>query len=315
MKTNKNTLNFGLLAIVALALFPHIAAAQQMKTLGHHVPAAISRMNLQPSGNLSPDTTLNLTISLPLHNEQAMDTLLQQIYDPSSKNYHHYLTPAQFNTQFGPNWQDYQMAINFARVNNLNVIGTYSNQMILDVSGNVKNIEKAFNVKLRKYHHPFENRDFYAPDKDPSVNAALPIFHVSGLDNYLIPHPAFIKEGVTTGIKPGVKEGLGSGPNGEYMGIDFRTAYTPGVTLNGAGQNVALYELDGYFPADIISYEVQAGLPSVTITNVAVDGGVPNPTALVILKCPWILKWSFRCRPTLMSFWFMKLQMDLRTAW
>lgn len=279
MKTNKNILNFGLLAVVALALFPGIATAQQMKTLGEHVPAAISRFHLQSAGSLAPDTTLNLTISLPVHNEQGMNALLQQIYDPSSGYYHHFLTPQQFNAQFAPSSQDYAMAANFARANGFRIVGTYSNQMILDVSGKVSDIEKAFKVKLRTYHHPTEKRDFYAPDSDPSVNAAVPIFHVTGLDNYLIPHPAFIKEDTSRNIKPGAKPGLGSGPNGEYMGADFRAAYIPGVTLNGAGQNVALYELDGYFPADIISYEAQAGLPNVTITNVAVDGGVPNPTA------------------------------------
>jgi hypothetical protein len=57
-----------------------------------------------------------------------------------------------------------------------------------------------------------------------------------------------------------------------YLGNDFRAAYVPGVTLNGAGQSVALFELDGYYPADITAYETAAHLPSVALTNVLVDG-------------------------------------------
>src|SRR5580693_1973284 len=110
MKTIKNISNIGLLAVVALALFPRSAAAQETKTLAGHVPASISQLHLQSTGELPPDTTLNLTISLPVHNEKALDDLLRQIYDPSSTNYHHFLTPKQFYGQFGPNDQDYEMA-------------------------------------------------------------------------------------------------------------------------------------------------------------------------------------------------------------
>ncbi len=51
----------------------------------------------------------------------------------------------------------------------------------------------------------------------------------------------------------------------------------PGVTLNGAGQTVGLLQFDGYYSNDIATYESQAGLPSVTLTNVPVDGGVGTP--------------------------------------
>ncbi|MGH7980719.1 MAG: protease pro-enzyme activation domain-containing protein, partial [Limisphaerales bacterium] len=169
-----------------------------------------------------------------------------------------------------------QKVLAFANANNLEIVRSYSNQMLLDVRGKASDIENAFHVKLHTYHHPFENRTFFAPDTDPVVDSSLPIKHITGLDDYLIPRPAYVTEG--TNSKPPAKPGLGSGPYGEYIGKDFRAAYAPGVTLDGTGQNVALFELDGYFTSDILSYEQQAGLPNLTITNVAVDGGVPNPT-------------------------------------
>lgn len=277
MKTNRNIFNIGLVAVLALALFPRVAPAQSVKTLHGHVPSAISRFGLQPIGNVATNSTLDLALSLSLHNQKGLADLINQVYDPSSPNYRHFLTPDQFNTQFGPSAQDYQMAMNFAKVNGLSVIGTASNYMVLDVRGRVSDIEKAFQISLRTYRHPRENRNFYAPDKDPSINASLPIMHISGLDNYLIPHPALIKEG-SNNQPAGTQHGVGSGPFGEYIGKDFRAAYVPGVNLDGTGQSVALFELDGYFTADILSYEAQAGLPDVTLTNIAVNGGVPSPT-------------------------------------
>jgi uncharacterized repeat protein (TIGR01451 family) len=259
------------------AFVPGLAGAQEMKILHGHVPRAVSRYHMKPTGELAPNTVLNLTISLPLQNQQALNALLQQVYDPSSSNYHHYLTPEQFNAQFGPSDQDYQMALNFAKINGLTVSGTYSNRMILDVSGKASDVAKAFHVNFHTYHHPTEKREFYAPDADPTVSSALPVFHVSGLDNYLIPRPLVRQLSATNGLS-NARPYLGSGPNGEYMGKDFRAAYAPGVTLDGTGQNIGLFELDGYFTSDILSYEAQAGLPNLTLTNVNVDGGVPNPS-------------------------------------
>jgi len=40
----------------------------------------------------------------------------------------------------------------------------------------------------------------------------------------------------------------GSGPNGYYLGNDFRNAYVPGTALNGSGQSVAVLEYPIIFP-------------------------------------------------------------------
>ena len=68
--------------------------------------------------------------------------------------------------------------------------------MLVDVSGNVADIEKAFHVTLRTYPHPAETRNFFAPDVEPTVAADLPVLHVSGLDNYVLPRPASARQTV-----------------------------------------------------------------------------------------------------------------------
>jgi hypothetical protein len=56
------------------------------------------------------------------------------------------------------------------------------------------------------------------------------------------------------------------------MGYDFRAAYAPGVSLDGTGQSLGLFELSGYDPDDITQYEGEAGLPNVTLTDILIDG-------------------------------------------
>jgi len=256
------------LAIFFGAVFPGMAAERQV--LHGHVPSALARFNLQPAGRLPVTKNLQLAVGLPLRNQQALDDLLRQIYDPASPNYRHYLTPEQIAEQFGPSEQDYQSFIAFAEKNGLTVTGTYPNRTLLDISGSVASIQRVFHVTMRVYQHPREARTFYAPDVEPSLDLAVPVLHISGLDNFVLPRPMNLHviplEQLTRTVPAS-----GSGPSGLYMGNDFRAAYAPGVSLDGAGQVVGLLELDGYYPNDITAYENQAGLPNVPLTNVLVD--------------------------------------------
>jgi hypothetical protein len=266
------------IAAMAAALFPFTMRAQGVgrQLLHGHVPSAIARLHLEPTSNVSATNRLNLAIGLPLRNQAALDRLLSEIYDPASTNYHRYLTPERFTEQFGPAEQDYQSLIDFAKTNGLTVAATYPNRVLLDVSGSAAEVEKVFQVTLRVYQHPTENRKFYAPDTEPSIDFNVPILHVSGLDNYELPRPASVKKNPADATIP-TPAGTGSGSSGNYIGKDFRAAYVPGVTLDGTGQTVGLLQFDGYYSNDIATYESQAGLPSVTLVNVPIDGGVSTP--------------------------------------
>ena len=172
MRKNLLTLGMGLV-MSGVVVFSSVAAETGMKTLSGHVPAVVPQ--LQAKGLLSATTNLDLAIGLPLRNREALTNLLRQIYDPSSTNYHRYLSPEQFTAQFGPTEQDYQAVVDFARTNGLTVTRTYSNRMLVDVRGKAADVQNAFHVTLRVYRHPTEARDFFAPDADPSVPSALPV--------------------------------------------------------------------------------------------------------------------------------------------
>src|SRR5208282_4750345 len=166
----KSLLTIGMgLAVSSATIFTSIAAQPGMVALRGHVPAVVAR--LQANGQLSAAAEMNLAIGLPLRNQTALSNLLQQISDPSSPNYRHYLTPEEFTAQFGPTEQDYQKVVDFAQAAGLTVTKTHGNRMLVDVSGKVSDIQKAFHVTLRTYRHPVEARDFFAPDAEPSVDA------------------------------------------------------------------------------------------------------------------------------------------------
>jgi subtilase family serine protease len=74
------------------------------------------------------------------------------------------------------------------------VVGGSRDGMDVQIEGPVSAIETAFHVSMGTYQHPTENRTFYAPDREPTVGLPFPLWHISGLDNYSIPHPMFVKK-------------------------------------------------------------------------------------------------------------------------
>jgi subtilase family serine protease len=264
---------------LVLVTFASVVSGAPLRVLSGHVPDGISM--LQTIGRLDSSQRLNLAIGLPLRNQVQLTNFLDQLYNPTSPNWHRYLTVEQFTEQFGPTTNDYEAVTGFAQKSGFKITGRPSNRLLLQVSATVGQIESAFHVHLNQYHHPSENRVFYAPDAEPSLDAALPILHVTGLDNYRLPHagghvsPNVDPKKLPAGLGG---SGGGSGPFGSWGGKDFRNAYAPGVTLTGTGQKVGLLEFDGYYGVDITNYASQFGLPSVSLANVLVDGfsGIPG---------------------------------------
>jgi uncharacterized repeat protein (TIGR03803 family) len=266
-----------IIAVVGVTLYRASAGAVDRQVLGGNVPPTVAKLNLQPVGRLPATNQLRLAIGLPLRHTNELDRLLQEIYDPASPRFRHYLTPEQFAERFGPSTEDYEAVKRFALRNGLEVTATYPNRFVLDVAGAVSKIEYAFRVKLQEYAHPTEHRTFYAPNVEPSVDAGLPVLDISGLDNYTLPHPGvhkFSHDAYST------EPGTGSGPSGNFMGEDLRNAYAPGVTLDGTGQIVGLLAFWGYYPDDVAQYEKMTGLPNVPIQVVLLDGFNGIPTSL-----------------------------------
>jgi uncharacterized repeat protein (TIGR03803 family) len=255
-----------LLSALSLGWWAAPARAVDRQYLHNQVPAAATNAAL--IRHSSRWRRLNLAISLPLRDREGLTNLLQQLYDPASPNFRHFLTPEQFAQRFAPTEEDYQAVVHFARSHGLLVTAQHPNRTLVSVQGTVADIERAFHVTLNEYEHPTESRTFFAPDGLPSLDLTTPILAVSGLDNYVVPHPCLKPS------RPGkAKPALGSGPNGAYLGNDFRAAYLPYVTLTGAGQTVGMLEFDsGYFQSDITAYESLAHLPNVPVSAVLLDG-------------------------------------------
>jgi kumamolisin len=252
-------------------------------TLPGHIPAIVGHSRVV--GTVPTTQMMPLALVLPLRNQAGLTTLLHRLYNKNDALYGKYLTPAQFTAQFGPTQTDYNRLIAYAQSQGLTVTGTHPSRTLLDVKGTAAQVEKTFGVGLNTYQSLTDGMRVFAPTKNPTVpiNLSGVISGVVGMDSAGIRHPVDFHVKKSSGLgglyKYVLPNATGSGPGNGYAPIDIQTAYgLSGVTLNGAGQTLGLFELDAFTPSDITAYETQFDLPTNTpITVVPVDGGVPTP--------------------------------------
>jgi subtilase family serine protease len=241
-------------------------AKRAAQVLHHHVRSAVASGRAARLGPLPTNQRLRLAIMLPLRNQDELTSLLKQLYDRSSPEYRHFLTVAQFTERFGPTKRDYQAVVNFARSRGFTVANVPQNRMLVHLDGTVSQVNKAFHVTMTNYRHPIENRTFYSPDREPSLDLSVSVAHIAGMNNFSLPQPKFKR------APPNFRRNaVGSGPGAAYLGSDMRAAYYGGTTLTGSGQAVGLLEFDGYNMSDVTaSFAGQSN--NVPIQNVLLDG-------------------------------------------
>jgi len=258
-----------LLAVFAFVSIVTLCNAQSQTLLTRHVRDVTTNGMARPVGTLPANQNMRIVLMLPLRNQADLNNFLQELYEPLSPSYRHFLTVKQFTERFGPTQEDYDTVRRFAEAHGLKVVQTSRNRMILHVSGTVANVESALHVKMGVYQHPTENRTFFAPDREPTPDLSVRLWHVSGLDNYSLPRPLYVTR--PNGVQP--EATTGSCPSASFCGSDMRAAYYGGTSLTGAGQSLGLLEFAGTDLADLTTYYTNAHQTNnVPITLLSVDG-------------------------------------------
>ena len=251
-----------------------------------HVHAEIPGGQAQMVGTPSASQVMNLDIVLPVRDREGLQALARAITDPDSPMFRHYITPAEFTERFGPTQADYDTVRSYMEERGLKVTGGTRDGMDLQVSGAIDKVEKAFHVTMRNYKHPTENRTFFSPDREPTTDIAVKLWHVSGMDNFSIPKPKYVKRSDYAAAR-GISEDAvvshattGSGPSASFLGSDMRAAYYGSGSLTGAGQHVALFEYYGTDLADLTTYYKNIGQTNkVPVTLISTDGTSTSCTA------------------------------------
>jgi subtilase family serine protease len=235
-----------------------------------------------------PDNTMleHLVVVLKRSPQQqkAFEQFLQQQQNPSSPNYHRWLTPVEVGKRFGCAQQDIDGITAWLRGQGLRVDSVGNSRMMIDFSGSALQVGTAFGTEMRFYL--VDGEQGLATADEPRIPAALSgvIHSIAGL--YTIKsHPYHHAEHARFSPEASFCGSSGTCNNyifpADFAAIyDLNPVYKQG--LDGTGQTIAIIGRSRVYDVDIENFEILSSLavkdPIVIIPPGGVDPGPPDAT-------------------------------------
>jgi uncharacterized protein (TIGR03437 family) len=193
--------------------------------------------------------------------QAALDQLLARQQDPSSPDYHQWLTPEQYADSFGLSPADLQQVRNWAQSRGFTIANTARSRTWISFDSTAGQVRSAFGTPIHRYLVNGEMH--YANSATPTLPAALAdvVGSVLGLHDFrLKPHlrqplPAYTSGGVHY-IAPG----------DWYTIYDVNPLYAAGI--DGTGQKLAIVGQTAINTSDLAAFRSRFGLPALNLTQI-----------------------------------------------
>jgi subtilase family serine protease len=236
-----------------------------------------------------PMERMQLLLKRSPEREDALETLMAQQQDKSSPNYHHWLTPEEFGSQFGPSDQDIQTITSWLESHGFQVGNVSKGRTVIEFSGDAAQVQEAFHTPIHSFvvngiHH-------WANLNDPAIPTALTpvVAGVSSLHNFL---PRRMSRAINARARSarGSTRGLAM-PQFTYTDTQNNTNFALGPTdfatiynllplwntgIDGTGETIAVVNDSNINIQDVRDFRSIFGLPAKdpTVTVNGTDPGV-----------------------------------------
>jgi subtilase family serine protease len=292
-----------LLAIVAciLSFHPMATAAtpalitekidnSKLVTLSGSIRPEVNQAN--DRGAVAANMQLNhllLQLRRPAETEAAFEQYIDELHNPSSPDFHHWLKAQQVGERYGLAASDIDTLTSWLRSQGLTVNSVYARGTVIDFSGPAAKVEAAFHTQI--HNLSVDGKHEISNLSNPQIPAALApaVVGVVKLNSFM-PHPMIknfqAPSGKNVGKRPPSDYTLGGGyyavvPSDLDTIYNLTPAFNSGVT--GEGRTIALIEdTDVYnYPGDWNAFRSTFGLseqfPLATFTQVHPGAGCLDP--------------------------------------
>ena len=285
------------LMLIAAGLSLHLAFKPLYAADNNQSPATIAALKnrqvgpvdpltatAQYVGNLALNRKLSLTISFQPNNQGAIQALLADLYDPSSSNYHQWLTPEQWADRFGRSSAEVQQVVDWLVGQGFTIEKAWENRLSITFSGATDVVQRAFNVQIGEFQHPAEARTFFANLQRPTLPAAIDAITISlvGLNNAVLRRHPDHRD--AQHISPDALIGGGVqylGPSDLQVVYGYQNLINGGVANQGVGQTIGNIIDSDILNSDLNSLRSQLGLAALgtngSALNRIVPPGLTNP--------------------------------------
>ncbi len=255
-------------------------------------PAAPIPAHSTEVGPVSPTRTLSVDVGLEPADPAGLERFDTAVSTPGSPEYHHYLAKGQFAGRFGAPEATIDGLVAALESHGLDATPT-PDRLSVKASGTAGQVEAAFQTPLVN-ERLAGGRIAYLNPQAPRLptEVAKGVIGVVGLSDVVqleadaIPSPRLPVATTSPPVSPVRSHASGPSPctaatntagaYGAYTSNSLASAYgfTTAYAANnlGAGQSVALFELEPFSAADVSAFESCYGI-STTVTTTNVDGG------------------------------------------
>ncbi len=326
MSLFRHPIRVGAISVMGLAMIalggafsvPAVAAtsssAPQFVAMKNSVPATSDART-----GLFHSSAMSVEVVLAAQHQAQMNALLANLYNPSSKDYQHWLAQGQFNARFAPTAAAQATVASYLRGAGLRVT-TSGSPFLVRATGSSQQVSSAFRTTLSTYRNP-RGITYYSNSSAVQMPRSLAsgVVGVVGLTNTVREHSMVTR--INNTARPLGKSSGGSAScetpyptdaqlfNAVDNGVNFPYGYgggpgcaglTPSQTNSiysapnvgprgkGAGVTEAVFELSAYQESDIATWAHQFYGPNYTppLKNVLIDGGPLNPICPPGDTCP-----------------------------
>jgi subtilase family serine protease len=263
------------MALAAAISAPGIAAAGAVRLAGNH-PAQAA--DIAVGAPLAPDRVLHMRITLKLRDRAGLKRLLAAQQDPSSAQYHDWLTPDEFNVRFGSTGADARNVAQWLQDNGFTVDAISAGNRYVEFHSSAANAERAFAVHIGAT----AGGRYFANREDPALRADIAplVGAISGLSNtgHAMPMVAGAPAAGNAFTRVSPEAGVGKkivrfGPSDLYTFYDYTPLQDAGI--DGTGTDcIALIEDDLFNASDVNTvdtFDTEFGLPAANLSVVEVD--------------------------------------------
>ena len=213
-------------------------------------------------------------VHLPIRNGDALDQLISQQSDKNSAQYHQWLTPSQFRSQYAPTVTDLQAVASALAAQGFRTSIT-SQGVVADATQ--ATVEHAFGIHLAQRQAALSRHGkivrLMQADRAPVMPAALA--RLNAQVAAFAPLPAMSAQSMLVSKSP-ITENRYS-LVGPYWFDDLKQAYAyPGyTTANGSGRAIGILAASDFLDSDVQLYFAHEHLAPPIVERRPVDGGSP----------------------------------------
>lgn len=262
---------------------------------GNTRPEARPQFDIGPVDAQRPMKGMLLVLKRSPEQEAALKAFMARQMDPTSPDFHHWLTPDEFGAMYGPSDSDMEKVTGWLEGHGFSVDDVSKGRMFIQFSGTAALVRQAFHTDIRRYQ--IKGVEHIANNSDPSIPEALTpvVSGVFSLNNFFAKplhrnlgafrrdpkNGKWIPEDESVVTKP--LFGVTSGGTFELVApFDFATIYNVlplwNAGIDGTGQTIAIAGRSDISLSDVATFRSSFGLPANTPTIIVngTDPGIPS---------------------------------------